>query len=143
MFSQTPGFFSTAAESCPVMGIVLVCKALAIAERRVSSVHPGPTPVGEAGSQTAHGQRSSARSTSTNNAGSSCPDAAEQFTASLWTMLAESVNLSPCLWPAQFPTQQVFGNTDLGTYPQLLRVGPWIPVLQRYCCCNYKVSVQC
>lgn len=44
VLSQTPGFFSTAAESWPVMGIVLVCRALAIAERRVSSVQPGPTP---------------------------------------------------------------------------------------------------
>lgn len=44
MFSHTPGFFSTAADSCPVMGIVLVCRALAMAERRVSSVQPGPTP---------------------------------------------------------------------------------------------------
>lgn len=46
VLSQTPGFFSTAAESCPVMGIVLVCKALAMAESRVSSVQPGPTPMG-------------------------------------------------------------------------------------------------
>lgn len=44
VFSQTPGFFSTAAESCPVMGMVLVCRALAMAESRVSSVQPGPTP---------------------------------------------------------------------------------------------------
>lgn len=44
VFSQTPGFFSTAAESWPVMGMVLVCRALAMAESRVSSVQPGPTP---------------------------------------------------------------------------------------------------
>lgn len=47
VFSQTPGFFSTAAESCPVMGMVLVCRALAMADSRVSSVQPGPTPGGE------------------------------------------------------------------------------------------------
>lgn len=46
VLSHTPGFFSTAAESCPVMGIVLVCRALAMAESRVSSVQPGPTPAG-------------------------------------------------------------------------------------------------
>lgn len=44
VLSHTPGFFSTAAESCPVMGMVLVCRALAMADRRVSSVQPGPTP---------------------------------------------------------------------------------------------------
>lgn len=44
VLSHTPGFFSTAAESCPVMGMVLVCRALAMAESRVSSVQPGPTP---------------------------------------------------------------------------------------------------
>lgn len=47
VFSHTPGFFSTAAESCPVMGMVLVCRALAMADSRVSSVQPGPTPAGE------------------------------------------------------------------------------------------------
>lgn len=47
VLSQTPGFFSTAAESCPVMGMVLVCSALAMAESSVSSVQPGPTPAGE------------------------------------------------------------------------------------------------
>lgn len=46
VLSHTPGFFSTAAESWPVMGMVLVCKALAMAESRVSSVQPGPTPAG-------------------------------------------------------------------------------------------------
>lgn len=44
VLSHTPGFFSTAAESCPVMGMLLVCRALAMADRRVSSVQPGPTP---------------------------------------------------------------------------------------------------
>lgn len=44
VFSQTPGFFSTAAESCPVMGAALVWSALAIADRSVLSVQPGPTP---------------------------------------------------------------------------------------------------
>lgn len=46
VFSHTPGFFSTAAESWPVMGMVLVCSALAMAESSVSSVQPGPTPAG-------------------------------------------------------------------------------------------------
>lgn len=46
VLSHTPGFFSTAAESCPVMGMVLVCRALAMAESSVSSVQPGPTPAG-------------------------------------------------------------------------------------------------
>ena len=44
VFSQTAGFFSTAAETCPVMGAELVCKALATADKRVSSLLPGPTP---------------------------------------------------------------------------------------------------
>lgn len=44
VLSHTPGFFSTAADSWPVMGAALVCKALAMADRRVLSVHPGPTP---------------------------------------------------------------------------------------------------
>ena len=52
VFSHTPGFFSTAAESCPVMGMVLVCRALAMADSRVSSVQPGPTPTrGQEGAQ--------------------------------------------------------------------------------------------
>ena len=46
VFSHTPGFFSTAAESWPVMGRLLVCRALAMADSSVSSVQPGPTPVG-------------------------------------------------------------------------------------------------
>lgn len=46
VLSQTPGFFSTAADSWPVMGAALVCRALAIADRRVLSVQPGPTPEG-------------------------------------------------------------------------------------------------
>lgn len=44
VLSQTAGFFSTAAESCPVMGAELVCKALATADKSVSSLLPGPTP---------------------------------------------------------------------------------------------------
>jgi len=48
VLSQTPGFFSTAADSCPVMGAALVWRALAIADRRVLSVQPGPTPAGAA-----------------------------------------------------------------------------------------------
>ena len=46
VLSQTPGFFSTAADSWPVMGAALVCRALAIADKRVLSVQPGPTPEG-------------------------------------------------------------------------------------------------
>lgn len=46
VLSHTPGFFSTAADSWPVMGAALVCRALAMADRRVLSVHPGPTPEG-------------------------------------------------------------------------------------------------
>lgn len=49
VLSQTPGFFSTAADSWPVMGAALVCRALAIADRRVLSVQPGPTPAGGGG----------------------------------------------------------------------------------------------
>lgn len=44
MLSQTPGFFSTAAVSCPVTGAGLVCSALAMAESSVLSEHAGPTP---------------------------------------------------------------------------------------------------
>lgn len=44
VLSHTPGFFSTAADSWPVMGAALVCRALAMADSRVLSVHPGPTP---------------------------------------------------------------------------------------------------
>lgn len=47
VFSHTAGFFSTAAESCPVIGAELVCKALATADNRVSSLFPGPTPEAE------------------------------------------------------------------------------------------------
>lgn len=47
VFSHTPGFFSTAADSWPVMGEELVCKALAIADSKVLSVQPGPTPAEE------------------------------------------------------------------------------------------------
>lgn len=48
VFSHTPGFFSTAADSWPVIGAALVWRALAMAERRVLSVQPGPTPAGAA-----------------------------------------------------------------------------------------------
>ena len=48
VLSHTPGFFSTAADSWPVMGAALVCRALAMADRRVLSVQPGPTPGGQA-----------------------------------------------------------------------------------------------
>lgn len=44
VLSHTPGFFSTAADNWPVMGAALVCRALAMADSRVLSVHPGPTP---------------------------------------------------------------------------------------------------
>ena len=44
MLSQTPGFFSTAAVSCPVTGAGLVCSALAMAESSVLSELAGPTP---------------------------------------------------------------------------------------------------
>lgn len=37
LLSQTPGFFSTAADSWPVMGALLVCRALAMADRSVLS----------------------------------------------------------------------------------------------------------
>ena len=39
VLSHTPGFFSTAADSCPVMGMVLVCRALAMADRRPLSLN--------------------------------------------------------------------------------------------------------
>lgn len=44
VLSQTPGFFSTAAVSCPVTGAGLVCSALAMAESSVLSELAGPTP---------------------------------------------------------------------------------------------------
>lgn len=44
VLSHTPGFFSTAADSWPVIGAALVCRALAMADRSVLSVQPGPTP---------------------------------------------------------------------------------------------------
>lgn len=49
VLSHTPGFFSTAADSWPVMGAALVWRALAIADKRVLSVQPGPTPEGATG----------------------------------------------------------------------------------------------
>ena len=54
VFSQIAGFFSAATDVCPVIGEELMCRALAIADRRVSSLESGPTPAdGEA-----RGQRS-------------------------------------------------------------------------------------
>lgn len=44
VLSHTPGFFSTAAVSCPVTGAGLVCRALAKAESSILSEHAGPTP---------------------------------------------------------------------------------------------------
>ena len=44
VLSHTPGFFSTAAVSCPVTGAGLVCRALAMADSSVLSEHAGPTP---------------------------------------------------------------------------------------------------
>lgn len=43
-FSQMAGFFSAARDVCPVIGEELMCRALAMAERRVSSLESGPTP---------------------------------------------------------------------------------------------------
>lgn len=44
VLSHTPGFFSTAAVSCPVTGAGLVCRALAKAESSNLSEDAGPTP---------------------------------------------------------------------------------------------------
>lgn len=44
VLSHTPGFFSTAAVSCPVTGAGLVCRALAKAESSILSEDTGPTP---------------------------------------------------------------------------------------------------
>lgn len=54
VFSQTDGFFSAATDVCPVIGAELMCRALAIANSRVSSLESGPTPV----VREARGQRS-------------------------------------------------------------------------------------
>lgn len=43
-FSQMAGFFSAARDVCPVIGEELMCRALAMADRRVSSLESGPTP---------------------------------------------------------------------------------------------------
>lgn len=51
VLSHTPGFFSTAAVSCPVTGAGLVCRALAMAESSVLSEHAGPTPTVSRGKQ--------------------------------------------------------------------------------------------
>lgn len=45
VFSQIAGFFSAATDVCPVMGAELMCRALAMADSRVSSLASGPTPV--------------------------------------------------------------------------------------------------
>lgn len=44
VFSQMAGFFSAATDVCPVIGEELMCRALAMAESRVSSLESGPTP---------------------------------------------------------------------------------------------------
>lgn len=44
VFSQTVGFFSAATDVCPVIGEELMCRALAMAKSRVSSLESGPTP---------------------------------------------------------------------------------------------------
>lgn len=44
VFSQMAGFFSAAIDVCPVIGEELMCRALAMAESRVSSLESGPTP---------------------------------------------------------------------------------------------------
>lgn len=44
VLSQIEGFFSAATDVCPVMGTELICRALAIADRRDSSLESGPTP---------------------------------------------------------------------------------------------------
>lgn len=44
VFNQIAGFFSAATDVCPVIGEELMCRALAMAESRVSSLESGPTP---------------------------------------------------------------------------------------------------
>lgn len=44
VFSQIAGFFSAAADVCPVMGAELMWRALAMADSRVSSLEFRPTP---------------------------------------------------------------------------------------------------
>lgn len=44
VFSQIAGFFSAAPDVCPMIGTELMCRALAIADRRVSSLESGPMP---------------------------------------------------------------------------------------------------
>lgn len=46
VLSQMAGFFSAATVVCPVMGAELMCRALAMADSRVSSLESGPTPAG-------------------------------------------------------------------------------------------------
>lgn len=45
VLSQIAGFFSAATDVCPVIGAELMCRALAMADSRVSSLASGPTPV--------------------------------------------------------------------------------------------------
>lgn len=51
VFSQIAGFFSTATDVCPVIGAELMCRALAMADSRVSSLESGPTPAEREGSE--------------------------------------------------------------------------------------------
>lgn len=51
VFSQMAGFFSAATDVCPVIGAELMCKALAMADSRVSSLESGPTPAEGDGSE--------------------------------------------------------------------------------------------
>lgn len=44
VFIHTDGFFSAAADVCPVTGTELVCRALAMADSRAASLESGPTP---------------------------------------------------------------------------------------------------
>lgn len=57
VLSQMAGFFSAAADVCPVMGAELMCRALAMAESSVSLPESGPTPAHE--EEQCTGQRSS------------------------------------------------------------------------------------
>lgn len=52
--SQIAGFFSAATVVCPVIGAEVMCRALAMAESKVSSLESGPTPA----EQEQRGQRS-------------------------------------------------------------------------------------
>lgn len=47
VFSQMVGFFSAATDVWPVMGVELMCSALAMADSRTSSLESGPIPAEE------------------------------------------------------------------------------------------------